>query len=138
MKQILTFCFFLFIATTYAQTKEKLNHIDVELKKCLNKKDISNADICNCTIAARNEWDKELNKYYKLLMSNLPKEAKEDLKLAQKNWVTYRDNEFKFILKYYYEVKEGNMWFAVSEERKMDLVKYRALELINYYETLEY
>jgi uncharacterized protein YecT (DUF1311 family) len=138
MKQILIYSFSIIITSTFAQTKEKFTNIEIELTKCLNKKDISNAEMCNCIIAARNEWDKELNKYYKLLMSKLTKEASQDLKLAQKNWITYRDKEFKFISRYYYEEKEGTMWFAVSEERKMELVKDRAIELIEYYETLEY
>ena len=138
MKHILIIflCFFSFIALS--QTKEKNYSIDNELSKCLNKKDISNAEMCNCNISAKNSWDKELNRYYNLLMTKLPVKAKEDLKQSQKIWISYREKEFKFISTYYYEAKEGTMWYGIAEEKKMDFVKNRVLELENYFETLDY
>lgn len=113
MKKIFVLIFLLLSIVTFSQTKKE-NPIDVE-SKYLNKDNISNADMCNCTIQARESWDKELNKYYNLLKTKLPKEAFETLKESQKQWLVYRYKEYSFISKYFYEVKQGTMWYAVAE-----------------------
>jgi len=137
MKKVFIIAFLLLSVVTFSQTKKE-NPIDVLESKCLNKENISNAEMCNCTIQARESWDKELNKYYSLLKTKLPKEAFETLKESQKQWLVYRDKEYAFISKYFYEVKQGTMWYAVSESKKRDIVKTRAVELEGYYKMLEY
>ncbi|WP_163395141.1 lysozyme inhibitor LprI family protein [Flavobacterium limi] len=123
----------------FSQTKKEIeNPIDILESKCLDKDDISNAEMCNCTITARESWDKELNKYYSLLKVKIPKEAFEILKESQKQWISYRDKEYAFISKFYYEIKEGTMWYAVAEDKKKEIVKARAVELEEYYEMLDY
>ncbi|AOC93506.1 hypothetical protein BB050_00350 [Flavobacterium anhuiense] len=114
MKKIFVLIFLLLSIVTFSQTKKE-NPIDVLESKYLNKDNISNADMCNCTIQARESWDKELNKYYNLLKTKLPKEAFETLKESQKQWLVYRYKEYSFISKYFYEVKQGTMWYAVAE-----------------------
>lgn len=114
------------------------NFIDIEESKCLSKQDISNAEMRECTIIARESWDKELNKYYNLLSTKLPKDTFEILKASQKEWIIYRDKESKFITKFYFEVKEGTMWYNIAENKKKEIVKNRALELQMYFENLEY
>ncbi|KAF2081854.1 lysozyme inhibitor LprI family protein [Flavobacterium sharifuzzamanii] len=138
MKKIFVLIFLLLLSiVAFSQTKKE-NPIDVLESKCLNKDNISNADMCNCTIQARESWDKELNKYYNLLKTKLPKEAFETLKESQKQWLVYRDKEYSFISKYFYEVKQGTMWYAVAENKKKEIVKARAVELEVYYKMLEY
>ncbi|KAF2331646.1 lysozyme inhibitor LprI family protein [Flavobacterium nitrogenifigens] len=137
MKKIFVLIFLLLSIVAFSQTKKE-NPIDVLESKCLNKDNISNADMCNCTIQARESWDKELNKYYNLLKTKLPKEAFETLKESQKQWLVYRDKEYNFISKYFYEVKQGTMWYAVAENKKKEIVKTRAIELERYYKMLEY
>jgi uncharacterized protein YecT (DUF1311 family) len=122
---------------TFSQTKKE-NPIDIQEKKCLNKDNISNAEQCNCTIKAQEDWDKELNKYYTILKTKLRKEDFEVLKNSQKQWISYRDKEFLFISKYFFEIKEGTMWYCIAEGKKKEIIKSRALELKNYYEMLEY
>jgi uncharacterized protein YecT (DUF1311 family) len=134
---ILIFNFFSIFS--YAQSTEKKRHsIDVSELKCLDKKIISNAEMCNCTKAAREAWDKALNKYYNLLKTNLPKETFELLKESQKQWIKFRDNEFSFISKFYLDDKEGTMWHVVSENAKKEIVKDRAMELEDIYGMLGY
>jgi uncharacterized protein YecT (DUF1311 family) len=137
MKKVFIIVFLLLSVVTFSQTKKE-NPIDVLESKCLNKENISNSEMCNCAIQARESWDKELNKYYSLLKTKLPKEAFETLKESQKQWLVYRDKEYVFISKYFYEVKQGTMWYAVSESKKRDIVKTRAVELEGYYKMLEY
>lgn len=122
-----------------SQTKnQQENSIDITESKCLNKKDISNAEMRNCTITATESWDKELNKYYTLLKEKLPKQTFETLKESQKQWILYMDKEFAFISKFYFELKEGTMWYTIAENQKKEMVKNRALELKIYFENLDY
>lgn len=135
MKKIIVLIFVFFSVSIFSQ---ETHFIDIEESKCFDKQDISNAEIRKCTIKARHSWDKELNKYYNLFASKLPKDAFEILKASQKEWIIYRDKEFKFITKFYFEVKEGTMWYNIAENKKKEIVKNRALELQMYFESLEY
>lgn len=135
MKKIIVLIFVFFSVFIFSQ---ETHFIDIEESKCLNKKEISNAEMLECSIKAGQSWDKELNKYYNLLASKLPKDAFEILKTSQKEWIIYRDKEFKFISKLYYELKEGTMWYIISENKKKEIVKSRALELQMFLEDLEY
>lgn len=139
MKNLITLILLFLSIYIFSQSKaQQENLIDLTESKCLNKKDISTAEMRNCTIKAKKSWDKELNKYYNLLKSKLPKSAFESLKESQKQWMMYRDKEFAFISKFYFELKEGTMWNIVAENQKKDIVKNRALELKMYYENLDY
>lgn len=139
MKKTLILFFALFSIVSLSQNKQKSeNLIDKTESKCITRKDISNAEMCSCTIQARESWDKELNKYYGLLKNKLPKEAFEILKESQKQWITYRDKEYLFIYSFYYEVKKGTMWYAVAENKKKTIVKERAAELKKYYEMIDF
>lgn len=136
----ITFLLLIFCSVSiFSQDKDQQeNFIDVAESKCLDKKEISNAEMRKCSIKARESWDKELNKYYNLLASKLPKDAFEILKASQKEWIIYRDKEFKFITKFYFEVKEGTMWYNIAENKKKEIVKNRALELQMYFQNLDY
>ena len=139
MNKALFFGFLFFSILTFSQTKKKSeNAIDTLEYKCLQQDDLSNADMCNCTIQARESWDKELNKYYNLLKTKLPATAFAVLKESQKEWIIYRDKEFTFISKYFYEVQSGTMWYAVAENNKKEIVKTRAIELQEYYKMLDF
>lgn len=119
MKKLVSLLFIFFSVSVFSQNKnQQENFIDIEESKCFDKQDISNAEMRKCTIKARESWDKELNKYYNLLSTKLPKEAFEILKASQKEWIIYRDKEFKFITKFYFDVKEGTMWYNIAEIRK--------------------
>lgn len=139
MKKLVSLLFIFFSVSVFSQNKnQQENFIDIEESKCFDKQDISNAEMRKCTIKARESWDKELNKYYNLLSTKLPKEAFEILKASQKEWIIYRDKEFKFITKFYFEVKEGTMWYNIAENKKKEIVKNRTLELQMYFQNLDY
>lgn len=68
MKKLSLFFFLLNSIISLAQDKKVIeNKIDILEKDCLNKENISNTDMCNCMIKARESWDVELNKNYNLL-----------------------------------------------------------------------
>ena len=139
MKKLATLFFIFCILSVFSQNKnQQENFIDIAESKCFDKQDISNAEMRECTIKARKSWDNELNKYYNLLATKLPKDAFEILKASQKEWIIYRDKEFKFITKFYFEVKEGTMWYNIAENNKKEIVKSRTLELQMYFENLDY
>jgi uncharacterized protein YecT (DUF1311 family) len=113
--------------------------IDIELKSCLAvDSNQTTAGMNMCTYEGEEKWDKELNKYYKLLMNNLDSAGQLKLKEAQRQWMKFRDIEFEFIGTYYYETKQGTMWTNVAAGSRYEFVKTRALELKAYYEILEY
>ncbi|OXB16717.1 lysozyme inhibitor LprI family protein [Flavobacterium reichenbachii] len=139
MKKTFFIIFFSLCLAGFSQkSKKKEDLIDIRKSKCLDKNDISTAEMCNCEIKAREDWDKQLNSSYNLLKAKLSKDAFEILKQSQKQWIIYRDNEFEFISKYYYEVKQGTMWYPVAEGRKTEIVKARTIELKRYYDSIEY
>lgn len=125
--------FFLF-ATIFPLAQNKIDHT---LEKCLNQ-DNSTAGQRNCIISAQQSWDKELNKYYTSLNQKLNKTAKKELLEAQRNWISFRDSEFKLINKYYLDVKKGTIFQVISENKKLQIIKERALQLKEYDEQFDY
>lgn len=95
----------------------------------------STQEMVECAYAEHDAWDKEMNKYYNLLKGVLKADEFKRLKAAQKKWLEYRDEELKFYREMYGNM-DGTMWRVVSASRHNDVVKKRALELIEYYEML--
>lgn len=121
----------------YAQDEVPKKYlIDVQLEECLLKSEgQTTAGMIECTVKSVEAWDEELNKHYKLLMTELNPTQKELLKKAQRDWITYRDNE-KAFLREFYGKKDGTMWPVFAASRLNEVVKARALELIEYYDIL--
>ena len=136
MKKLLLFPG-LFVCSTYVagQSTNKAK-IDLAYEQCLEE-NTTTAASRNCTLAAMEKWDAELNKYYKLLMENLSASGQALLRDTQRDWIKFRDKEFTFIHAFYFEEKEGSMWHPVADGEKMKMVKRRALELKDFYETLQ-
>lgn len=133
MKKSVSILFFvLFNVFSFAQSQ-----IDAELKKCLGKDD-STANQRNCTISAQQSWDKELNKHYLSLSKKLSKSGKKELLEAQRNWISFRDSEFKLINKYYFEVKKGTIFQVIAENKRLEIIKVRALQLKEFDEQFDY
>lgn len=84
-----------------------------------------------CVNTAIDKWDTELNKAYKKLSDLLSPEQKEKLKLAQREWIIYRDKEIEFSNKLYADLK-GTMWVIIAAQTKLDLIRKRTTELENY------
>jgi uncharacterized protein YecT (DUF1311 family) len=123
----------LFISTVcFAQVKHPIDKFEEDEIA----KDSTTAGMANASVKAREKWDAEMNKYYKLLMSILDKKSKEILKTSQKAWVEYRDKEFKNIQNIYTQL-QGTMYIPMESQDKTEIVKSRALELKAYYELLK-
>ena len=137
MKKVIFVIFIFSSVTIYGQKKEKQHPIDVRREQCLNKPENQNTYGCrDCERIAYEEWDKEMNVYYKRLMSYLGNEEKEKLKIAQRRWIAYRDSEMDFIGTTCYNL-QGTLWGIVASQRYMEIVRARAIELKDYCETLK-
>jgi len=121
----------------FAQRELKEKHpIDLTLEECHSiDSNQTTYGMMECEATAQEEWDSEMNKYYKLLMEVLKPEEKEKLKAAQRQWIVYRDNEKDFATTMYYNM-EGTMWRVVAAGRLTEIIRARALELKGYYEVL--
>lgn len=87
-------------------------------------------------------WDKELNIYYKKLMSKLTAKEKELLKESQKKWLEFRDKTIEFnslMLDRNYD-QEGTMFLlarvSVADSDISEIIKNRVLYLKNWYDKL--
>jgi uncharacterized protein YecT (DUF1311 family) len=118
--------------TSFGQTETDENIIDVQLRECLDSTENETTyGMIKCSIRAGDAWDKELNKYYKLLIKALSADEKEKLVNSQKKWVIYRDSEIEFT-RTIYDNLQGTMWRVVSADRQTEITRQRALELKEY------
>lgn len=134
MKKI---CLIIIISLIPIEFFAQQNDIDLKTEKCLAL-DNSTAGQRKCINDAEILWDAEMNKYYKLIINKLPDKTKKKLIESQRNWIKFRDTEFEFISEYYFNYKEGTIFYVIADNNKMEIVKKRANELKNYYESLNY
>jgi uncharacterized protein YecT (DUF1311 family) len=131
MKLTLTIILFCSLNLVFGQTDNKHN-IDIELQNCLDSSEnYTTKGMTDCVIQATVKWDKELNKNYQKLLTLLTAEQKEKLRIAQRQWVAYRDKEIELSNQIYSDM-EGTMWIPISAETKLELTKQRTLVLEGY------
>ncbi len=76
--------------------------------------------------------DKELNKAYKRVMSNLAKKQKQELKNSQKIWIKFRDAEFEFIQNNWTRDNFGSSIYGSRGDYRSEIIKNRVLQLLYY------
>lgn len=76
--------------------------------------------------------DKELNNTYKMLMSQLNKSEKKTLKQSQRQWIKYRDAEFKFIEKTITRDQFGSSFILLAGKQRTAILKARVMALLWY------
>lgn len=131
MKIVLTMILTIFSVITYGQVNST-SQIDNELQNCLDSsKNYTTKGMIDCVSTATQKWDTELNKAYIELVDLLTTEQKEKLKIAQREWIEYRDKEIEFSNQLYYYM-QGTMWIPVSAQTKLDLTRKRTIELESY------
>lgn len=111
------------------------NSIETKEEACYGG-DYSTLKMSECMSGSFEEWDKELNKNYQLIMSQLDDKGKKKLKDSQRKWIAYRDAELDFVSYYHDDFKqEGTMRPISYISAKIDITKKRALELLKYNKT---
>lgn len=131
MKLTLTAILFCFLNLSFGQT-DKGHPIDIELQNCLDSSEnYTTKGMTDCVVRATKKWDEVLNKKYQELLHLLTSEQKEKLKIAQSQWIEYRNKELEFSNQIYSDM-QGTMWIPVSAQTKLELTKQRALVIEGY------
>lgn len=136
MKKAFFLCLFFAVSIClFAQSESDDKHpIDVKLDNCIDE-DGSTSGLNMCLTTAAGEWDKELNKYYKLLQTSLSAEQKTVLQDVQRSWIAFKDKEIKLI-NVTYGGMDGTMWTYVANRAIMEITRKRALDLKHLYENI--
>jgi uncharacterized protein YecT (DUF1311 family) len=118
-----------------------LHPIDQSLEQCLSlEENMTTAGMERCTYEATQQWDKELNKTYKALMSKLDAESQDKLRSAQRAWVAYKElelNNMASIYRYsFHNGLGGTMLISMQAMDELELTKTRTLELSGYLSVL--
>ena len=89
------------------------------------------AEMINAVSYASNEWDTELNKIYKLLMSSLSKDGQNSLRNAQRSWIKERDKKIAG------ENSGGTIDLVNKSSIFLEETKKRTIELAKIYDRLK-
>ncbi len=131
MKLTLTAILFCFLNLAFGQI-DREHPIDIGLQNCLDSSEnYTTKGMTDCVVRATEKWDEELNRSYQKLLTLLTIEQKEKLKIAQRDWVEYRDKEIEFSNQLYYDM-QGTMWIPVAAQRKLELTRERTIKLESY------
>jgi uncharacterized protein YecT (DUF1311 family) len=136
----LIFSFLVMISCSVAVAQEQYGEgypIDEKLNNCRETVGSNTEASINCEFTARVAWEKEVERYYKLLLGVLKPEEKKQFRLAQKNWIAYRDEEMAFAGSLYKNM-ESKAWLIIHAVRLTNIIRSRALELQEYHEMVTF
>ena len=80
------------------------------------------------------EYDKLLNKYYKLLKEELPDKKFIILRDSQRNWLKYRED---YLLYHYNHLPNGTMYTNVFKGYEIGIIQERVDHLFNLYKNIK-
>lgn len=112
---------------TTAYSKDLRQDIDDKLAKC-KASVVSTMETTDCYDKAIDSWEAELNKQYKLLLQDQPKEIQANLRNAQRAWVKYKES-YIGAMKDFYSQERGSIWGIVMSESKMNVTRDKAIDL---------
>lgn len=112
----------------FCQTPNKNNPIDDRFDRCMSQSGGVTVNMRECNGEAIQQWDKELNKNYKLLMKKLNPKQQKALRTAQRAWIKFRDSEIDFIS----STETGTIGLLMRDDRLLSLTKQRAVELRSF------
>jgi uncharacterized protein YecT (DUF1311 family) len=135
MKLLLSLIILLMTMSVAFGQEETKHPIDKALEACIDKNG-STAGMVECTDKAYAAWDRELNKSYSALMQSLKPKQKETLRLAQIEWIKFRDLEFKLVDSLY-DTMEGTMYIPMRVDARMEVIRKRALDLKGYLDLIK-
>jgi len=100
--------------------------IDLIVARCRDQDETTSAS-ANCYVMGREHWDKELNRAYAVLLASLDEKHREAVRISQRQWLKFRDAELA-ALGHIYD-RSGTMWLIVCAQRRMELIRERALRM---------
>jgi len=97
--------------------------------------DWSTAGMLTATYDAAKKYDSLLNKYYKKLLAVLKQTDKPVLANTQKSWITFRDNELKFIDTISEDEYSGGgtIQQLIDASEYFDIIKQRTITIYEHY-----
>lgn len=118
----------LLIITTLTYANDNFGKmLDDELTGCTNKAENTLATI-ECFNVGLKAWDAELNKQYKLLLTDQSEEFKASLKKSQIAWIVYRDSYIE-AMQSFYRQQDGTIWGIVISDAKLRVTRDKAIDL---------
>jgi uncharacterized protein YecT (DUF1311 family) len=96
-----------------------------QFSDCMDKSNGVTSNMIDCLVDESKRQDTRINKAYKELIDQLSTERKKQLEIAQKAWITYRDQNCKF----YYDPDGGTIATLSANDCFMSATAVRAKEL---------
>ena len=126
---------------------QQTNYEEELMKRMSSVKDTdfegSTAEMVEQAEKARKAWDDELNKVYKLLMSELSGEQKAKLQNSEREWIKNIEKEIEKILDEECGLDEkgkrmtcGTVAAPIEAGTKMEITKERAIQLAKMYDEI--
>ena len=121
--------------TAYGSEEAQTHPLDVKVREKFDAA-VTTLDMVEAAQYAGEEWDKLLNENYRALMQKLNKEQQEQLRASQREWIKFRDLEFKFDASFHSD-RGGTIASINIASFESNFVRQRALELGHYLDYLE-
>ena len=140
MKKLIIFLFLLSNLICYSQNisnefRQDTARIEQKIRDMLDKDDTT-FGMHEANNLLEIEYDKLLNKYYKILYNTLDENGKKALKEAQLNWIKFRDAEKKLVAELhqntYNEMGGGTIWGVIYGNFSAQITRERVFTLYNY------
>lgn len=118
-----------------ADDEEKKHPIDAKVAALFDKA-VSTADMMQAADKGTKLWDAELNRCYGELKKKMKPAAFATLQAAQRQWLAYRDAQFKALDEFYSQF-DGTMYLPMRADAGMTVIRTRAMELYDMLEMLK-
>ena len=103
--------------------------IEAALSACMETPEgMSTHGMRQCIDQANSAWDGELNRIWRELMRELGPEAKQELRLAQRQWLAFRDAEYKALASAY-GAMSGSMFQPMHADAVANVTRDRVRQL---------
>lgn len=110
-------------------------HVNQEVRNMLDS-DYTTPGMIKASNYSEQEYDKLLNKYYKILYNTLDDNGKKALRTTQLNWIKLRDSDKELVSamrsQVYDEMGGGTIWGIVASDARARITQRRVVELFNY------
>lgn len=110
-------------------------NVNQQVRKMLDD-DYTTMGMIQASNFSEQEYDKLLNKYYKILYNDLNDDGKKALKQTQLNWIKLRDSDKELVTamrsQVYDEMGGGTIWGIVAADARADITRQRVFELFRY------
>ena len=94
------------------------------------------ADMLNASSELTDEWEKEMNKVYDLILKKLPAKEQSKFKAEQTKWLKDREIKVQKAYDKYTEEEGPRMAGELAANERLDITKNRVLELAKKYDGL--